>query len=459
MEHRILLADSDREWLKKVKTFLEKELYTVSPVTNGKDAQLSLHQNNYFAIILGMGLKNHSGIKVMRFINIHKPDVKVIAMLDGTEQGIDLLEELNQYNIDNILPKPDSLERLKEELENLKMTPSPPSPKNEDICYDDDQFFKVKIENFYTSQTISFDAFIHMKKKRYIKIFQAGEKMESARLEQYRNNKQTVWLYLKKKDLSKYIKFQNFLFNRLVTRTPDKIDIKLNMLNSIIDNYWQQFFYEGINTRVLEQGKSIAQNIGILVGKEEHLMEHLSSYNAHNSSLSSQVFLITLFSTATIKKFKWRSPKTLETMALACLLHNIGMTQLPPDIMNKNTQEMTAEEWKQYRQHPELGVQLVGDSPLISHTIKQIILQHHEYYDGTGYPHKKRRNELLILANIVCLANDFVHTIFKYNCLPHRALEIFHNENNTLSTRYHPAIVRYFYSLFEDIHHFKKKVS
>ena len=453
MRRTILLADSNRAWLVKAKDFLEKELYTVTLATNGKDAQLFLSRNNYFAVALGMGLKNHSGTKVARFIRAHKPDLKVIALLDE-ESDVPLLEELAQYRIDNILPKSDSLRPLKEELENLESgkdaTRATLSFENEDIADDNEQFFKVNIEDFYTSQTIFLDIFVCPKKSHYTKIFKSGEKIEPKRMEQYRNDKEIDCFYFKKRDLNKYIKIQNFLLGQLITRIPDRIDVKLRILKNIANQYWEQLVCEGINTITLKQGKSIAKNIAALVNREKHLTEYLSTYKIDQCSLSSQNFLITLLATTIVKKFRWRSDHTLETMALACLLHNIGMTQLPANVVGKNVHEMDAEEWKLYQQHPELGAEMVGNNSLISSTIKQIILQHHEYYDGTGYPKKKRRNEILILANIICLADDFVHTMFRHDCLPHQALEIFRKDNELLQTRYRPNIVRCFCSLFEN---------
>ena len=467
MTGRILLADSDREWLKKAKHFLEQELYTVDPVTNGKDAQLFLYRNNYLTIILGMGLKNHSGIRVLRFINTHHSDSRVIAILDkktdGPEQGIPLLEELNQYRIDNILAKSNDFQQLKEELQNLetgeelKLAFDSPKddPSKEAIHSNDDQFSKIKMEDFYTYKIIFFDVFIRLKKSHYIKILHAGDKMEQKRLDQYRNNKKIAWFYFKKNDLDKYVKFQNFLAHRLVTHIPGRMDAKLNIFKNVADKYQEQSFYQGINATVLEQGKSIAKNIGTLIEKEEHLMKYLSSYNGWSPNNASHSFLVALFATAIVKKFKWRSPKTLETMALACLFHDIGTILLPPNLANKSTQNMTSEELQLYQKHPEMGADLVGDNRLVTHTVKQIILQHHEYYDGTGYPHGKSRNEILILANILSLADDFVHIIFRHNSLPYHALKIFQDEKG-FSTRYHPTIIHHFYGLFEDAKVLKK---
>ena len=464
MTRRILLADSDREWIKKAQHFLEKERYTVDTACNGKNAQLSLGKNRYFVVILGPRLKNHSSIRVMGHINTNHPGLKVILLLDNQpkdeEQGIRLLEKFKQYHIDHILPKSNNLQQLKEELDNLTPPPSPSTGSlpsmEEKVCCNDDQFSKVKKADFHTARTVFFDVFVRLKKSHYIKILHAGDEMEKARLDRYRHNQQVEWLYFKKKDLDKYIQFQNFLGGQLVRHMPDRQEIKTGIFKNVTDKYLEQSFYEGINSKVLKQGKKIAQNIGKMIEKEKNLMALFDTCCTQNSDFANHAFLVTLFATAMVQKLRWNSPKTLETIALASLFHDIGTLRLPKELIGKKTREMNSKELERYWKHPQMGAEMVGGSPAITHTIKQIILQHHEYYNGTGYPAGKRRNEILMLANVLSLVDDFVHTIIENDTLPSRALDIFLDEINVSPGRYHPAILNNFLGLFAEPEQFKK---
>ena len=470
MAHRILLADSDREWLQKARNFLTGKGYKVDPATNGKDAQLYLYRNNYFAVVMGLGLRNHSGMTVLRFIRTHRPHFKVIALwnreTDRIEEGVPILEELNQCGIDHILPKTGHFRQLEEELSGLKtgsglsLSPPPDSEQSteteEDVWCDDNQFFKVKREEFYTSPSIVLNVFIRRKKSHYKKIFKAGTKADPGRLKRYRNDPQISWLHFKKKDLGKYVKFQNFLAGRMVARTHGHGKLKLGLFQNVVEKYWEQFLNEGINANVLEQGKRIAHNIADLIDKEESMMEWMCARNSWKGGLPTHTFLTTLLATAIMKKFQWHSSKTLETMALACLLHDIGMSRLPPDLTGKKTQEMSHEELRLYRRHPEIGAELVGDTRPITDTVKQIILQHHEYYDGTGHPKGKSRKEIIMPANILCLVDDFVHTVVECDCSLKQAQDIFLKKIAHFPTRYHPTIVGHFATLFDDKIGYKK---
>ena len=135
---------------------------------------------------------------------------------------------------------------------------------------------------------------------------------------------------------------------------------------------------------------------------------------------------------------------------MACLLHDVGKSKLPKELLKKRPWEMTPEELSLYQTHPELGAEMVEDSSLVTNTVKQIILQHHEYYDGTGFPNEKSRNTILTLANIVCIADDFVHIMTDRKIKPVDALQVLSQEKYDSLTRYNPSIVEGFLNTFID---------
>lgn len=85
--------------------------------------------------------------------------------------------------------------------------------------------------------------------------------------------------------------------------------------------------------------------------------------------------------------------------ALAARYHDIGKTALPESILGKNG-PLTMIEWELVQEHPELGAKLVELAPQLV-DIGGIIREHHERYDGRGYPYRKKRKEISTEARIV----------------------------------------------------------
>ena len=83
---------------------------------------------------------------------------------------------------------------------------------------------------------------------------------------------------------------------------------------------------------------------------------------------------------------KWLhfSNEELDTLTLAGLLHDIGKTKIPDEVLNKDG-KLTDEEFQMIRNHPKYGYDILKSQPLNSH-IKKAALMHHERCDGSGYP-------------------------------------------------------------------------
>ena len=78
-----------------------------------------------------------------------------------------------------------------------------------------------------------------------------------------------------------------------------------------------------------------------------------------------------------------RDAKNLHLLALGCLLHDIGKMRIPPEILHKPG-KLTNEEFEEMRRHPTYGFDMVRRS--LPAPAAQIVLNHHQRYDGTGYP-------------------------------------------------------------------------
>jgi two-component system cell cycle response regulator len=90
---------------------------------------------------------------------------------------------------------------------------------------------------------------------------------------------------------------------------------------------------------------------------------------------------------------------------LAGRLHDIGKVVVPDEILHKPG-PLTNLEWELMRQHPAQGARLVGLSPRLSR-IATIIRQHHERYDGTGYPDRRAGEDIIVEARVLAVCDSW----------------------------------------------------
>lgn len=95
----------------------------------------------------------------------------------------------------------------------------------------------------------------------------------------------------------------------------------------------------------------------------------------------------------------------LTLLRTACLLHDIGKINIPDSILRKDG-PLNDDEYVQIKRHPIVGAEMLQ----LSHSLHQyipIVLQHHECYDGSGYPHGLKGEEISLHARIVALADCY----------------------------------------------------
>ncbi len=99
------------------------------------------------------------------------------------------------------------------------------------------------------------------------------------------------------------------------------------------------------------------------------------------------------------------SKKDVELLTLCGMLHDIGKTALPQELLNKPGR-YTEEEYALVKQHTLLGYKMLKDLPVDIH-VKRSALMHHERGDGTGYPQGLKNEEIDPFAQIVAIADVY----------------------------------------------------
>ena len=90
---------------------------------------------------------------------------------------------------------------------------------------------------------------------------------------------------------------------------------------------------------------------------------------------------------------------------IGALLHDVGKLMIPAEVLNKH-EGLTDDEWALMRRHPIAGVELLADIDF-PWDVRPIVESHHERWDGTGYPHGLKGEEIPLAARVLCIADVY----------------------------------------------------
>jgi len=99
------------------------------------------------------------------------------------------------------------------------------------------------------------------------------------------------------------------------------------------------------------------------------------------------------------------SAKDIELIRQACELHDLGKIGIEDSILLK-TSALTVLEWEQIKKHPAIGAKILEPLTFLNGVV-DLVRQHHEHYDGTGYPEGRKGDDILLGARIIHVADAY----------------------------------------------------
>ncbi|MBC3871651.1 HD-GYP domain-containing protein [Undibacterium oligocarboniphilum] len=118
------------------------------------------------------------------------------------------------------------------------------------------------------------------------------------------------------------------------------------------------------------------------------------------------------------------SREDLKLLGMGCLFHDIGKMEIPDRVVNK-TFQLTKAEMHLMQQHCYYGLK-IADKLSLPKQVRDIIAQHHEYIDGSGYPEGLKGDAISPLARIVAITNAYDNLCnrpnYQESMSPHEAM-------------------------------------
>lgn len=222
----------------------------------------------------------------------------------------------------------------------------------------------------------------------------------------------------------------------------DKFDQLLLLIESGIKSIEQMNTIKTINEQLHDKNQELERAYLDTIGILRQTVEAKDPYTRGHSDRVSEYSVL-------IGKKLGLDENTLHILKIGGLFHDIGKIGIPDSILLKES-KLSDEEYSQIKNHPMIGVHMLGDAAIFT-DILPIVKHHHERYDGRGYPSQLVGDDIPYVARIAAVADTFDAMTSKRSYRNSLPIDVVRAEIERCSgTQFDPNIAKVFLDIMDN---------
>jgi putative nucleotidyltransferase with HDIG domain len=391
---------------------------------NGERALEILNEEEIDVIVSDYMMPKMTGGGLYLQVKENYSDIPFILLATNK---ITSLPEFSSFHEDNklnyYLQKPKEISKLTDVLTDIVQG------LGDDLTSCEHDYRALSISYLFRLTHTPVEVFIQLSKEKHLKILNKDADFDHDFLRKYKK-KGVEEVFIKKED---YADFTADIMT-ILTQSIDSKDrsergkmVDKEMAMKLIYSDMAQLRLDEFSldsakstiegtVKMMESRKDTLTCLNNMLQQENYLYEH---------SLSTS-FICTAICQASSN---WNDAKNTEQLTIAALFHDISLagenaqkydTQAFDDINELKEKAQQVE----FFGHPKASVEMFMKSECTKQDVPNIILQHHEKPDGSGFPRKLTAKSIIPLACVFIVAEDFVTNVYNKEITPHLAQDV-----------------------------------
>lgn len=276
------------------------------------------------------------------------------------------------------------------------------------------EYVPIRISLLLRMGSANYDLFMKLSDSKYVKVINAGEAFIPSDAERF-TSKGLQHLFITTSDADSYLKsFVSNISMLADSGTQPPAELSVITLESL-ETVERIAKSVGWTPEVIEAAKH-AVNLAVKSVSNEPNLYKLLKQKMKNpeSKFSTHVSILSLISCGFCHNLGWTSESTQMKLGLAALIHDLVVEESyysDIQLWNQAASTLTdkSPEVVKYRSHPADAANLVLEMKNIPADVDQIILQHHETKEGTGFPRGLISSRISPMACIFIIAEDLIN--------------------------------------------------
>ncbi len=262
------------------------------------------------------------------------------------------------------------------------------------------QFFGIRLSSVTPSVPLAFDLFLLVNDKP-VHFRKRGDVLTLDRMKLLARHGGDRFLVLEDQRPEYLASLKN------VIGDPDSpTEMKSKFIKESAFLHVHDLFTKAEIGEVVNEAKSVVEEMVTFVTTDVEAVASLMRLSAHDYYTYNHCVDVAVYSIVLARKILGDEKRILMAAGLGGLLHDIGKKRIAWDIINKSG-KLTAEEWAEIKMHPLYGKEALEELGVLSPDAKLVVFEHHENFDGTGYPRGLSGDEISKLSRVVTIADVF----------------------------------------------------
>jgi HD-GYP domain-containing protein (c-di-GMP phosphodiesterase class II) len=285
---------------------------------------------------------------------------------------------------------------------------------NERLSSPSSEYSPVSMGYFDELDTISVDVFLKLSEMKFIKIIRRFQDILPEDLAKYKE-KNVKELYVKQNDLRMFV---NDITSKLNKKYTDNVSLGRD---DLIPLKCHEAVYDSIKSIGLEEkGLSLTNKaLGAMMDQisKSNMSSVIGSLLNNGNFISEHSLLLSYIACSTCRKSKWNDQQNIMRLSVASFFHDIKcMDDEVSRVYSLNSvyyEELSYKQKQNFKNHMSEAAKLLSQIDGLPIGVEKIVMNHHEKYDGSGFPRSLDYKMLDPLTSIFVVAHEIVDYIYE----------------------------------------------
>lgn len=273
------------------------------------------------------------------------------------------------------------------------------------------EYVPVRLSTLRTGVNLPFDLYIKVS-QRYLLYIRNGDDFDS---ERYRGmkKKKVRRMFIPPEHEDQYQSFIDAELDSAINATDMSASERASIVTGVAKAAILDLELEPDSIKAFQgTEKAVSAMLEVVNGNTDVLKEMMGIDDA-DEELVVQSAIKTAGLVLRYAKSQGLSQQNIVNLGVAAMVRDLGKAKIESKyhyLFNKDHSKFTDDEWKIYKEHPRLSVEIIRDKDYINDQIKEYVLNHEEKLQGSGFP--QGLQQLSAEQEMLCLCNcfDYYHT-------------------------------------------------